>query len=117
VSGSEGNAGSAVYNATKAAIINLTRSAALELAGRIRVNSVSPGPIETDMWPDDAPFKPLMNTLVPMGRLGQAEEVAHAIQFLASDAASFVTGQDLLVDGGYMAGMAPATAQKLFSTL
>jgi NAD(P)-dependent dehydrogenase (short-subunit alcohol dehydrogenase family) len=117
VSASEGNASSAVYNATKAALVNLTRSAALELAGTIRVNSVSPGPVETDMWPDSAPFKPVLKSLIPLGRLGEPEEIARVIQFLASDASSFVTGQDLVVDGGYLAGPTPAMAQKLFSSL
>jgi NAD(P)-dependent dehydrogenase (short-subunit alcohol dehydrogenase family) len=69
------------------------------------------------MWPDDAPFRPLLNDLVPMGRLGEPEEVALAIQFLASEASSYITGQDLLVDGGYRAGLSPAVAEKLFSTL
>src|SRR4030095_1917742 len=113
VSGMTGGAGSAVYAATKAAIINLTQSLALELAGRIRVNAVSPGPIATDMWPDSAPLRPLLKTLLPMGRIGQPLEVALAIQFLCSDAASFVTGHNLVVDGCYVAGDSPTLIRRL----
>jgi NAD(P)-dependent dehydrogenase (short-subunit alcohol dehydrogenase family) len=113
VSGMRGSANSSVYNASKAALINLTQSLALELAGTIRVNAVSPGPIETEMWPQGDPLLPLMGTFVPMGRIGLPQEVAYTIQFLCSDAASFVTGHNLVVDGGCTAGTSPAVVKAL----
>lgn len=102
VSGVMGNAGQANYSASKAGIIGLTKSAAREMAGRgICVNAVAPGFIETDMtaaMPDNAKEKAA--ALIPMGRLGAAKDVAEAVAFLASDAASYITGQVLCVDGG-----------------
>jgi 3-oxoacyl-[acyl-carrier protein] reductase len=102
VVGEMGNAGQAVYAATKAALIGLTKSVARELASRnVRVNAVSPGYIETDMTanlPEAAKQK--MSEMIPLGRLGTAEDVAAAVAWLCSDQASYVTGEVLRVNGG-----------------
>lgn len=109
VLGHVGNARSAIYNATKHAIEGLTKTAALELAAKgIRVNSVAPGAIATDMidrfaGPDGSEPRQKLAALHPMGRLGRAEEIAAAVLYLASDAASFTTGISLPVDGAYLA--------------
>ena len=105
--GLKGTASFSVYSASKAAVRSLARSWVPELASRgIRVNVVSPGPIGTPglgalVPPDhrDALFQQLANA-VPMGRLGDAAEVAKAVAFLASDNASFINGAELFVDGG-----------------
>jgi 3-oxoacyl-[acyl-carrier protein] reductase len=102
VIGEMGNAGQAAYAAAKAGQIGLTKSVARELASRnIRVNAVSPGYIETDMTaglPEAAKGK--MMEMIPLARLGTAEDVANAVAFLASDQASYVTGEVLRVNGG-----------------
>ncbi len=102
VVGEMGNAGQAAYAASKAGLIGLTKSLARELASRnIRVNAVSPGFIATDMTasiPEES--KAEMLKAISLGRLGQAEEVARAVVFLASDAASYITGEVLKVNGG-----------------
>jgi 3-oxoacyl-[acyl-carrier protein] reductase len=90
-----------IYSATKAAVINMTAAFAKEFAPRIRVNAVAPGFTNTDMaktW-NDAVRAQAASALI--GRAAEPSEIAEAILFLASDAASFITGQTLLVDGGY----------------
>jgi 3-oxoacyl-[acyl-carrier protein] reductase len=97
-----GNAGQAAYAATKAGQIGFTKAVARELASRnIRVNAVAPGYIETDMTatlPQLA--KENLKELIPLARLGTAEDVANAVAWLASDQASYVTGEVLRVNGG-----------------
>jgi NAD(P)-dependent dehydrogenase (short-subunit alcohol dehydrogenase family) len=101
--------GAAIYNASKHAVEGITKTTALELAGQgIRVNAVAPGAIATDMIDRFAGDKNSENRRQlaaqhPMGRLGQAKEIAAAVLYLASDAASFTTGISLPVDGGYLA--------------
>jgi 3-oxoacyl-[acyl-carrier protein] reductase len=102
VIGITGNAGQANYAASKAGVIALTRSAARELGSRgITVNAVAPGYIATDMTsvlPEEA--KAAMLARIPLGRPGTSEDVAGAVGFLVSPAASYVTAQVLVVDGG-----------------
>jgi 3-oxoacyl-[acyl-carrier protein] reductase len=102
ISGVIGNAGQANYAAAKAGLIGFTRSVAREVASRsITANVVAPGMIETEIWAgvsDDARQKLL--SAVPLGRTGTSEEVAAVVAFLASDAAAYLTGQVLHVDGG-----------------
>ncbi|MDY6937756.1 MAG: glucose 1-dehydrogenase [Cyanobacteriota bacterium] len=91
-----------VYGATKAAVSQLARSFASSLLPRnIRVNAVSPGVIDTDMTQNmDENILEALNNEIPMQRLGRPAEIAKAVLFLASDDASYITGEDLLVDGG-----------------
>jgi NAD(P)-dependent dehydrogenase (short-subunit alcohol dehydrogenase family) len=93
------------YIASKHAVMGLTRSAALDYAQQgIRINAVNPGLIATEMMNRLESGNPeQMATSVPMGRLGRAEEIAQAVVFLCSDAASYITGQPLVIDGGYTA--------------
>jgi len=102
VVGSLGNAGQANYAAAKAGVIGLTKSAARELASRgITVNAIAPGYIATDMT-DKLPqeIKDQLEKQIPLGRIGRPEEIAAAAVYLASDAASYMTGQTIHVDGG-----------------
>jgi len=99
-----GGAGASAYYASKATLINLTKTAALELASKnIRVNAVSPGLIESEIWDGATPHE-IAKKIVPMGRVGNADEAAAVFHFLASDDSSYVTGANYLVDGGYCAG-------------
>lgn len=102
VVGEMGNAGQAAYSATKAGLEGLTKSVARELASRnVRVNAVAPGFIDTDMTsalPEAAKTK--MLEMIPLARLGSAQDVAHAVAYLASDLSSYVTGETLRVNGG-----------------
>ena len=97
-----GNPGQANYSASKAGVIGLTRTVARELASRnITVNAVAPGFIATDMTA--ALGEEILQEVrkqIPLGRLGDPQDVADAVLFLASDAASFITGHVLTVDGG-----------------
>lgn len=102
VVGIMGNIGQINYSAAKAGVIGMTKTAARELAARgVRVNAVAPGFIATSMT-DVIPekIKEGMIHSIPLGRMGQAEDVANAVCFLASDEASYITGQVLKVDGG-----------------
>ncbi len=97
-----GNAGQANYSASKAGVIGFTKSVAKEIASRgITVNAIAPGFIETDMTAklNDAQ-RAAMLTLVPMKRPGTPKDVARAVGFLASEAADYITGQVIVVDGG-----------------
>ena len=102
VSGVTGNVGQANYAAAKAGVIGFTKTCAKELAARgITVNAVAPGFIETamtDVLPEK--IKEGIASTVPFGRMGQPEEIASVVTFLASDFASYITGQVLNVDGG-----------------
>lgn len=112
--------GGAAYATSKAAVAHLTRLGALELAPRgITVNAVSPGTIRTPAVTDipDNPEIPFVERRTPLGRLGEPDEVAALCQFLASDEAGYITGQNIAVDGGITAGWseyalaAPANVQ------
>ena len=107
VSGMRGNLGRAAYGASKAGVVVLSQVMAVELASRgIRVNVISPGPIETPLVAvvHDQAIRDAWGRFVPMGRYGQPSEIAAAALFLASDAASYITGQVLAVDGGFIGG-------------
>jgi NAD(P)-dependent dehydrogenase (short-subunit alcohol dehydrogenase family) len=92
-----------VYNATKAALIHLTRQMAIELAPRVRVNAVAPGVVRTKLaaalWSER---EAEVTAVTPLGRIGEPADVAAAMSFLASDAASWITGQTFVIDGGQM---------------
>jgi NAD(P)-dependent dehydrogenase (short-subunit alcohol dehydrogenase family) len=114
IAGLSGGHGPHVYSACKAAVVGLTKSVALELAeSGIRVNAVCPGAIETpihtgvrdERWKERmARIRPGLKDYQAIDRMGLPEEIAAAVLWLASDAASYVTGQAIAVDGGLMAG-------------
>jgi 3-oxoacyl-[acyl-carrier protein] reductase len=92
------------YSATKAAIIGYTRGWARDVGPRgITVNAVQPGPIDTDMNPDDGDFAATQKSATALGRYGKPEEVAAAVAFLAGPRAAYITGTTLTVDGGFNA--------------
>lgn len=97
-----GRAGMGSYCASKGAILSLTRSWARELAPKILVNAVAPGPIETPLlhWDTISADERAAELSNPLGRIGKPEEVASVIRYLASDASSYITGQCISVDGG-----------------
>ena len=102
-----GTPGTAAYASSKAAVIHLTRLGAIELAPRrITVNAISPGTIRTPAVTgiDDNPEIPFIEKRTPLGRLGEPDEVAALCQFLASDEAAYITGQNIAIDGGLTAG-------------
>jgi NAD(P)-dependent dehydrogenase (short-subunit alcohol dehydrogenase family) len=102
IAGLIGRGGDMPYNVSKFGIIGLTKTAALEVAGKgLRINCVCPGAILTP-WVKKVSKK--LNELQPMGRIGQAEEVADAVLWLCSEKSTFVTGHALVIDGGRIAG-------------
>lgn len=103
--GSKGNPAFSLYSATKAAVRSFARTWAMDLKDRkIRVNAVSPGPINTPIHAqaveDVEELRKHFASIIPLGRMGEPEEVASAVSFLASDESSFITGTELFVDGG-----------------
>ena len=106
--GHEGGAGASVYVASKHAVEGITKSAALEAASSgVRINAVAPGPIETgmlDRFTGTPERKAALLKTVPLGRVGDPADIARAAVFLASEKASFITGQIFTVDGGKTAG-------------
>jgi 3-oxoacyl-[acyl-carrier protein] reductase len=97
-------AGGGVYAMTKAAVAGLTRRLARDLGPRgITVNTVQPGPVDTDMNPADGPFAEGMKGWMALARYGQGDEIAGMVAYLASPDAGFVTGASLTIDGGFAA--------------
>ena len=110
IGGLRGDAAIGVYNTTKAAIVHLTRILALELGPGVRVNAIAPGLVKTDfaraLW---EPAGDAVAAGLPLRRLGEPDDIAHAARFLAGPGASWITGHTLVVDGGALAGSAPIT--------
>ena len=102
IAGAKGFPGTTVYSASKAAVRSFARTWTAELKGKIRVNVISPGTIDTPLLHAAAPqeMKEGFVSIIPMGRMGKPREIAAAALFLASDDSSFVTGIELFVDGG-----------------
>ncbi len=108
------------YAATKAGIISLTRTAAIEYGkAKIRVNCIAPGIIETPMAMKEAPDMVARNAnlFAPLGRIGTPDELAAAVHFMASDDASYITGQVLLVDGGWSVGTSVQAIELAIGTM
>ena len=100
IAGINGNAGQVNYSASKAGLIGMTKSAAREFAGRgITVNAIAPGFVETDMTEKFASDENVMKR-IPVGRMGRQDEIASLALFLASDAAAYITGEVIRIDGG-----------------
>jgi len=102
VVGSTGNAGQANYAAAKAGMVGFAKSMAKEVGSRnITINTVSPGFIDTDMTKElNDDIKSNLLSSIPLSRLGKAEEIAHAVSFLASEGAAYITGENIHVNGG-----------------
>ncbi|OBG06257.1 SDR family oxidoreductase [Mycolicibacter sinensis] len=94
-----------MYNATKAALIHVTKQLALELSPKVRVNAICPGVVRTRLaevlWKE---HEQALSTAIPLGRIGEPVDVADTVAFLVSDAASWITGQTLVMDGGQILG-------------
>jgi NAD(P)-dependent dehydrogenase (short-subunit alcohol dehydrogenase family) len=108
VAGSKGFPGQSLYNASKAAVRSFARSWTADLKDRgIRVNVVSPGGTETHLMRSYLDTRPEVEEaliqMVPLGRVGQPDEIAHAVLFLASSESSYIAGVELFVDGGALA--------------
>jgi NAD(P)-dependent dehydrogenase (short-subunit alcohol dehydrogenase family) len=101
IAGVKGFPGTTVYSASKAAVRAFARTWTTELKGKVRVNVISPGTIDTAIF-DGAPqeMKDGFVSIIPMGRMGKPREIAAVALFLASDESSFITGIELFVDGG-----------------
>jgi NAD(P)-dependent dehydrogenase (short-subunit alcohol dehydrogenase family) len=101
IGGIRGETGIGIYNTTKAALIHLTKTLAADLAPGVRVNALAPGLVKTDfaraLW---EPAEDAVAARMPLQRLGTPEDIAHGALFLASDAASWITGHTLVIDGG-----------------
>lgn len=109
-----GNFGETAYGAAKASLVTMAKGMAMELAPRaIRVNVISPGATEGAMWPEVHLQRELIQTLCPLGRLADPDEIAALCQFLAADDCRFITGANIPVDGGITAGFAPQMLEQL----
>jgi NAD(P)-dependent dehydrogenase (short-subunit alcohol dehydrogenase family) len=112
IGGLRGDAAIGVYNTTKAAIVHLTKILAVELGPGVRVNCIAPGLVKTDfaraLW---EPAGDVVAAGLPLRRLGEPEDIAHAARFLAGPGASWITGHTLVVDGGALAGATPITTR------
>lgn len=99
-----GGPGIATYCASKGAILQLTRSMAKEFGGRgIRVNSILPGLIHTEMMPEGGPMDQVIDSMIPLKRAGNSQEIAQPILFICSQFASFINGASIVIDGGQSA--------------
>jgi NAD(P)-dependent dehydrogenase (short-subunit alcohol dehydrogenase family) len=111
LAGLRGYPGLAAYCASKGAVRLLAKAAAMECGAaddNIRVNSVHPGLIDTPIWPPGTDMHARAKAMVPLARAGEAQEVAKGVLFLASDASSYMTGAELVLDGGLFGGTVPA---------
>jgi NAD(P)-dependent dehydrogenase (short-subunit alcohol dehydrogenase family) len=108
IGGLRGDSAIGVYNTTKAAIVHLTRILAVELGPGVRVNAIAPGLVKTDfaraLW---EPAGEQVAAGLPLRRLGEPDDIAHAARFLAGPGATWITGHTLVVDGGALAGASP----------
>jgi len=112
IGGLRGDTAIGVYNVTKAAIVHLTKILAIELGPGVRVNCIAPGLVKTDfaraLW---EPAGDAVAAGLPLRRLGEPDDIAHAARFLAGPGAAWITGHTLVVDGGALAGAAPITVR------